>query len=178
MRAVVGAQLGGPDAYELTDLPRRAPGPGEVEVAVAVAGMGYVDALIASGGYQVKPPAPYVPSLEFAGRIERLGEGVAGLEVGQRVAAAAFGGGLAEYAVVPAMAATPIPDALDDGAAAGFVTNYMTAWHGLVDRAGLRAGETVLVLGAAGGVGVAAVQVARLAGARVIAGASTEEKLA
>lgn len=176
MRAVVGTELGGPEAYELTEVPRRAPEAGEVEIAIEVAGMGYVDALIASGGYQVKPPPPYCPSLEFAGRIARLGEGVADLEVGQRVAAAAFGGGLAEYAAVPAASAAAIPDALDAGAAAGFITNYMTAWHGLVDRAGLRSGETVLVLGAAGGVGVAAVQVARLAGARVIAGASTEEK--
>ncbi|MEE4301284.1 MAG: NADPH:quinone oxidoreductase family protein [Pseudomonadales bacterium] len=176
MRAVVGAELGGPERYELTEAPRRAPDAGEVEIAISVAGMGYVDALIAAGGYQVKPPTPYVPSLEFSGRIERLGDGVTGFEVGQRVAAAAFGGGLAEYAVVPAAVVAPIPDALEAGAAAGFTTNYMTAWHALVDRAGLRAGETVLVLGAAGGVGVAAVQVARLAGARVIAGASTEAK--
>lgn len=176
MRAVIGEALGGPEAYALREVPRRAPGAGEVEVAISVAGMGYVDALIASGGYQVKPPPPYCPSLEFAGRVTRLGEGVCGLEAGQRVAAAAFGGGLAEYAVLPATAVSPIPAALDAGAAAGFITNYMTAWFALLDRAGLRAGETVLVLGAAGGVGVAAVQVARLAGARVIAGASTEEK--
>lgn len=176
MRAVVGTRLGGPEHYELTEVPRRAPGAGEAEIAIAVAGMGYVDALIAAGGYQVKPPPPYCPSLEYAGRITRLGDGVEGLEVGQRVAAAAFGGGLAEYAVLPAKAISPIPDALDAGAAAGFTTNYMTAWFALLDRAALRAGETVLVLGAAGGVGVAAVQVARLAGARVIAGASTEEK--
>ena len=178
MRAVIGEALGGPEAYAMTEVPRRAPGAGEVEVAVAVAGMGYVDALIAAGGYQVKPPPPYCPSIEFAGRISAVGEGVEGFTVGQRVAASGFGGGLAEFAVVSAHTASPIPDALDAGAAAGFITNYLTAWHGLLDRAELRAGETVLVLGAAGGVGVAAVQVARLAGARVIAGASSEAKRA
>ena len=178
MRAVVGDALGGPELYEMRETPVPEPGAGMVRVAVDVAGMGYVDALIAAGRYQVQPPPPYVPSIEYSGRIDALGPGVEGFAIGDRVAASGFGGGLAEYAIAPAASVSAIPDALDAGAAAGFITNYMTAWHGLVDRAGLQAGETVLVLGSAGGVGVAAVQVARLRGARVIAGASTPEKRA
>jgi NADPH2:quinone reductase len=114
--------------------------------------------------------------MEIAGTVMALGSGVSTLRVGDSIAASVFGGGLAEYAVVPAAAAHVTPAQLDPPAAAGFLVNYSTAWHALVDRAALRAGETVLVLGAAGGTGIAAVQVARLAGARVIAGASSAEK--
>jgi NADPH2:quinone reductase len=141
-----------------------------------VTGLGYVDALVARGQYQVKPPVPYCPGMEIAGTVAALGAGVEGFDVGDLIAASTFGGGLAEFAVVPAAAACRIPEQLDPRAAAGFLVNYTTAWHALIDRAQLRPGETVLVLGAAGGTGIAAVQVARLAGARVIAGASTPEK--
>ena len=178
MRAVVGEALGGPELFEMKEIPVPEPGPRTVRIAVDVAGMGYVDALIAAGRYQVQPPPPYVPSIEFSGRIDALGADVRGLSVGDRVAASGFGGGLAEYAIAPAASVSVIPDALDAAAASGFITNYMTAWHGLVDRAQLQAGETVLVLGAAGGVGIAAVQVARMCNAQVIAGASTPEKRA
>ena len=176
MRAVVGQTLGAPENYHLVDVPRPEPGPGQVQIAVEVAGMGYVDALVARGRYQVKPPVPYNPGLEIAGTVSALGDGVDSLAVGDRVAASGFGGGLAEFSVVPVAAAHRLPERLDLKAAAGFVINYVTAWHGLLDRGQLQAGETVLVLGAAGGVGIAAVQVARLAGARVIAGASTAGK--
>ena len=124
-------------------------------------------------------PSPTVPGLEIAGTISAAGDGVEAFAVGDRVAGSGFGGGLAEYAVLPEQRRPPDSGhGLDFKAAAGFVINYTTAWHGLLDRGQLRAGETVLVLGAAGGVGIAAVQVARLAGARVIAGASTAEKRA
>jgi NADPH2:quinone reductase len=178
MRAVVGEALGAPENYHLVEVPVPEPGAGQVQIAVAVAGMGYVDALVSRGLYQVKPPVPYRPGLELAGTVTAVGEGVDSFAIGDRVAASGFGGALAEFAVVPAQAAHHLPEHLDLRAAAGFVINYVTAWHGLLDRGQLQAGETVLVLGAAGGVGIAAVQVARLAGARVIAGASTAEKRA
>lgn len=176
MRAVVGRELGPPENYELieTDLPE--PAEREIQIAVRVAGMGYVDALVSRGLYQVKPPVPYCPGLEIAGVVSKVGSAVESLALGDAVCASAFGGALAEYAVVPEAAVQVLPEALDLKAAAGFVVNYTTAWHGLLDRGHLQAGETVLVLGAAGGVGLAAVQVARLAGANVIAGASTAEK--
>jgi len=176
MRAVIGQELGPPENYELleTDVPQA--GPNELLVRVTVSGMGYVDALVSRGLYQVKPPVPYCPGLEYAGTVAAVGARVQGFDVGDRVAVSSFGGGLAEYAVTPAAAAHRIPDSFNLRVAAGFIVNYTTAWHGLIDRAGLRAGEIVLVLGAAGGTGIAAVQVARMAGARVIAGASTEQK--
>ncbi|MGE0622007.1 MAG: NADPH:quinone oxidoreductase family protein [Pseudomonadales bacterium] len=178
MRAVIGAELGPPEHYELleTDVPE--PGPGEVLVRVRVSGMGYVDGLVSRGLYQVKPTVPYCPGLEYAGTVAAVGERVTDVAIGDTVAVSAFGGGLAEYAVAPSAAVARLPATFDPGVAAGFIVNYTTAWHGLIDRAGLQPGETVLVLGAAGGTGIAAVQVARLAGARVIAGASTETKRA
>ena len=176
MQAVIGQELGTSACFERVEVDTPQPGTGEVLLQVLVAGMGYVDALVAQGRYQVKPPVPYCPSLEFAGRVVALGADVEGLAEGDIVAAAAFGGGLAEYAVVPAKAVQVLPPELDLEAAAGFIVNYTTAWHGLLDRGHLRAGERVLVLGAAGGTGIAAIQVAKLAGAHVIAGASTPKK--
>lgn len=176
MKAVVGEELGPSENYHLVEVPEPQPGPDEVLVAVQAAGMGYVDALVSQGKYQVKPPVPYCPGMEIAGTVAALGSEVSTLRIGDAIAASIFGGGLAEFAVAPAAAAYPIPEQLDPRAAAGFLVNYSTAWHALVDRAQVRAGETVLVLGAAGGTGIAAVQVARLAGARVIAGASSAQK--
>jgi len=178
MKAVIGQELGPPGNYTLIEVPTPEPGPAEVQIAVRIAGMGYVDALVSQGRYQVKPRTPYCPGMEIAGVITAKGGDVRDLEIGDAVTASGFGGGLAEFAVMPAAATYRIPEQLDERAAAGFIVNYTTAWHALVDRAQLRAGETVLVLGAAGGTGIAAVQVARMAGARVIAGASTAEKRA
>jgi NADPH2:quinone reductase len=176
MRAVMAEELGPPQNYRMMSVARPLPGAEDVQVKVLVSGMGYVDALVSRGLYQVKPPVPYCPGLEFAGVVTAVGAEVEGIRIGDTVAASAFGGGLAEYAVVPAGSAIRIPACLDMRAAAGFIVNYTTAWHGLLDRGQLRAGENVLVLGAAGGTGIAAVQIARMAGARVIAGASTQEK--
>jgi NADPH2:quinone reductase len=178
MKAVIGESLGPPECYQLTEIDRPEPGRGQVQIAVETAGMGYVDALVSRGLYQVKPPVPYCPGLELAGTVSAVGDAVDSLKVGDRVAASTFGGALAEYAVVHEAGVQVIPECLDPRAAAGFLINYTTAWHGLLDRGSLQTGETVLVLGAAGGVGIAAVQVARLAGARVIAAASTPEKRA
>lgn len=176
MRAVVGEKLGSPENYALVEVAVPTPGPGEIQMQNLVSGMGYVDALVARGLYQVKPDVPYCPGLEFAGRVTALGSGVDDFAVGDLVTASGFGGGLAEYSVVAAKAAARIPASLDLRAAAGFIVNYITAWHGLLDRGALQEGETVLVLGAAGGTGIAAIQVARMAGARVIAGASSAAK--
>ena len=176
MKAVIAEQLGPSGNYQLIETPIPEPGPGQLQIKVLVAGMGYVDGLVSRGLYQVKPGVPYCPGLEMAGTVSKLGADVSAFTVGDRVSASAFGGGLAEYAVVEANSVAPLPSRLDIRAAAGFLVNYITAWHGLLDRGQLQAGETVLVLGAAGGVGLAAVQIARLAGARVIAGASTATK--
>ncbi len=178
MRAVVGEELGGVENYAFAEVPIPEPKAGEVLIKVSVSGMGYVDGLVSRGLYQVKPEVPYTPGLEFAGTIAALGEGVESLVVGDVVAGSGFGGGLAEYAISSAGAITKLPSDFDIRLAAGFGLNYTTALHGLLDRGALKSGETVLVLGAAGGTGIAAVQVAAMAGARVIAGASTPEKRA
>ncbi len=151
---------------------------GQVRVRVRAAGASLLDALIASGRYQVKPPLPFSPGSEFAGEVEAVGPDVTTLKIGQRVMAGGFTGGFAESAVVPAVAAVPMPDGMSFETAAGFRTNYMTALHGFRQRAALQPGETVLVLGAAGGVGSAAIEIAKVMGAQVIAAASTPEKRA
>ena len=176
-RAVVARELGGPANYALADMPGSAPAAGQVKLRVAAAGVSYVDVLIASGGYQVRPATPFVPGTECAGSILAIGEGVEGLEIGQRVAAGCgLGGAFAEEAVVPAGSVIPIPDAIGFAAASGSYVSCQTAYHALVQRGRLQAGETLLVLGASGGVGTAAVEVALALGARVIASASTAKK--
>jgi NADPH2:quinone reductase len=175
MKLVEAAALDSIADYRLITREPPVPGPGEALVRVAACGVGYVDALVALGRYQVKPPLPHTPGSEVAGVIEALGDGVSGLRVGQRVMAQARGG-FAELALAPSAAVTPIPDGMAFEQAAGFRINYLTAIHGLVDRAGLQSGERLLVIGAAGGVGMAAVQVGALMGAEVIACASTLEK--
>ena len=178
MQAVIGERLGGPENYHLIEVDTPEPGPKDLQIEIQVAGMGFVDALVSRGLYQVKPDVPYCPGLEFAGVVSGVGEAVNDFQMGDPVTASGFGGGLAQYAVVPATTAVKLPRDFDMRVAAGFIVNYVTAWHGLVDRGALKAGETVLVLGAAGGTGIAAIQVAKMVGARVIAGASTEEKRA
>jgi NADPH2:quinone reductase len=176
MRAVVGRELGPAEHYDLVEIPRPEPKHGEVCVKVHAVGVGYVDALVAAGRYQVRPPTPFPPGMEFSGTIERLGAGVESCSVGDAVMTNAMGGGMAEFVVVGANAISPIPTGLSFEQAAGFRTNYMTAYHALVDRASLRKGDAVLVLGASGGVGAAAVDVANALGAHVIAACSTKAK--
>lgn len=177
-RAVVADTFGPPEAYELRDLPARALKAGEVRVAIKAAGISYVDVLTAEGRYQVKPPLPFIPGSEAAGVVSETGEGVTGLSIGQRVSVSGWGGLFAEEAVLPARMVRAMPDGLDFAEAAVFPVSYATAWHALVDRGQLRAGETLLVLGAGGATGYAAVQVGKHLGARVIASASTESKRA
>ena len=154
------------------------PGPGDVLIAVQAAALNYFDTLITRGKYQSKPPLPFSPSAEVAGVVEALGPGVDGVRVGERVMAYLGWGGAREKVIARAEALVAIPDGVSDAVAAGVSVTYGTAIHGLKDRGHLQAGETVAVLGAAGGAGLAAVEIAKLMGARVIAVASSPEKLA
>jgi NADPH2:quinone reductase len=177
MRAIIAETLESLDSYAEREAPVPEIGPGGVRIRVAACGVGYVDSLVALGRYQVKPPLPHVPGQEVAGVVDAVGAEVTGLAVGQRVVAMAARG-FAELAAAPAALTWPIPDALPFAEAASLPLNYLTALHGLADRGRLAAGETLLVLGAAGGVGSAAVQVGKALGARVVAAASTDAKRA
>ncbi|MDR3506933.1 MAG: NADPH:quinone oxidoreductase family protein [Caulobacteraceae bacterium] len=177
MKAIQADDLTSIDSYRQIELPTPQPGEGQVLIRVEACGVGYVDALVALGRYQVKPPLPHIPGSEIAGRIEAVGAGVSGLAPGDRVMAVGRGG-FSEFSLAPAQSVSPIPPAMSAEQAAGFRINYLTALHGLRDRAQLRHGERLLVFGAAGGAGMAAVQVGRALGAHVIAAASTAEKRA
>jgi NADPH2:quinone reductase len=176
MKAVIGRELGPPATYRLEDLPARSPGPGELRVGVHYAGVSFVDVLTARGGYQVKPPTPFIPGSEFSGVVLEVGEGVTGFAAGDRIAGGSFGGVFAEEVVMSAASANKVPAGADMAEAAVLRSSFLTAVYALRWRGGLKAGETVLVLGAGGAVGVAAVQVAKAHGARVIASASSEDK--
>ena len=177
MRRVETNNLDSIDHYQLRQVADPVAAAGEVLIRVAACGVGYVDALEALGRYQVRPPLPHVPGQEISGWVEALGPGVVGLAVGDRVITQTHGG-FAELAVAAAETLVKIPDGMDFIQAAGFKINYLTAYHALHDRAALQAGETLLVIGAAGGVGSAAVQIGKCLGATVIAVASTPEKRA
>jgi NADPH2:quinone reductase len=177
MRAIQASDLSSIDSYRSVELPLPSPGVGEVRIKVAACGVGYVDALVALGRYQVKPTLPHVPGGEAAGWIDAVGERVDGLVVGTRVLAQ-VGGGFAQFALATAASVRVLPDRMSMAQAAGFRVNYVTALHALRDRAHLKPGETLLVVGAAGGTGLAAVQIGKLMGARVIGVASTEIKRA
>ena len=167
----------GVEALAWKDLPTPQPKAGEVRIAVRAASLNFPDLLIVQNKYQVKPPLPFVPGSEYAGHVEAVGEGVTHLKPGDAVAAIGSTGGFATHAIAPAASVVPLPDGFDIEDAAAFAFTYGTSHHALIDRGALKAGETVLVLGAAGGVGTAAVQIAKAAGARVIAAASSKDKL-
>lgn len=177
MKALLCKTLGGPEELVIEDLPAPAPGPGEVRVRVAVAALNFFDTLIIAGRYQVKPDLPFSPGAEAAGVVDALGEGVTGFRVGERVIAHLGYGACREAVVVPAAALSRVPDGVSDEQAAGLTVTYGTSLHALKDRAALRPGETLAVLGASGGVGLAAVELGRAMGARVIACASSADKL-
>ncbi|MDO8423185.1 MAG: NADPH:quinone oxidoreductase family protein [Parvibaculum sp.] len=176
MRAIRCVNYGEPSGLTIENLDEPVPGPGEVLIDVEAAGLGYVDALFVRGTYQVKMPLPFVPGSEVAGTIEAVGEGVSSDLIGTRVMALSPRGALAEKIAIPAVVCTSLPDDMSTSAAAGFIVSYCTALYGFETCGHLHAGETVLVLGAAGGVGMAAIDVAKAMGARVIAAASTAEK--
>ncbi|GAA5512891.1 narbonolide/10-deoxymethynolide synthase PikA2, modules 3 and 4 [Deinococcus carri] len=177
MRALICTAFAEPEALTVQTVPDPTPGPGEVVLDVQAAGVNYPDALMVMGQYQVKPPLPFTPGAEAAGVIAAVGEGVTHLRPGQRAVAFTGTGAFAEKLLAPAPVVMPLPDGLDVAVAAGLPLAYGTSMHALVDRAQLKEGETLLVLGAAGGVGLAAVMIGKALGARVIAAASTEEKL-
>lgn len=177
MKAIVCEAYGPVADLSFTDFPAPEAGPGEVVIDVTAAGVNYPDVLIVQGKYQTKPPLPFVPGAEAAGRIRAVGEGVSGFQVGDRVAAFTGQGAFAEQVRVPANQVWRLPEGVDMTVAPGILITYGTSYHALKDRAGLKAGETLLVLGAAGGVGITAVELGKRMGARVIAAASTPEKL-
>lgn len=178
MKAALCKSLDGPGAIVIEDIEPPVPAAGEAVVRVKAAALNFLDTLITRGKYQFKPELPFSPAAEIAGVVEAVGDGVTEVEVGQRVCGYIGWNGAREQVAVPAKLMIPIPDGVTDAAAAGVSVTYGTAMHGLKDRGGLKAGESVAVLGASGGAGLAAVEVARLMGARVIAVASSPEKLA
>jgi NADPH2:quinone reductase len=178
MRVAQFSEFGGPQALHLEEVAEPSPGADDVLIRVAAVGLNFFDTLLLRNQYQVSPPLPFSPGAEIAGTIEGLGGNVTDFKLGQRVVAYIGGNGCREKVVTKAKNAVPIPDGVSDEVAAGITITYGTALHGLKDRAGLQAGETVAVLGAAGGAGLAAVEIAKLMGARVIAVASSGDKLA
>ena len=178
MKAVVCTQHGGPDLLEVQDRPDLQAKKGQVRIAVAAAGVNFPDTLIIQNKYQFKPPLPFVPGSEVAGVIDQVGEGVTGFEVGDPVVGMDFMGGYASQMVLHQSAVLKHPKGMSSTQAAGVMMTYGTSIHALKQRATLQPGEVVLVLGAGGGVGLAAVEIAKAMGAEVIAAASSAEKLA
>ena len=178
MKAVVCRQFGPPEALVVEDLPSPRPGPGEAVVSVQAASVNFPDVLIIQNKYQVKPPLPFSPGSELAGVVKEVGAGVTQVKPGERVIAFASHGAFAEECLLPADRLVPLPQAMDFKTGAAFLLTYGTSHHALCNRADTRPGETLLVLGAAGGVGLAAVEIGKILGLRVIAAASSKEKLA
>lgn len=178
MRAIHCVSYGEPKDLTLVELAEPVPGAGEVVVAVEAAGLGFVDGLHVRGGYQVKKPLPFIPGGEIAGTVIALGIGAPSTLLGHRVVAFSAGGGLAERVVLPAAACVALPDGFSSRAAAASLVNYCTGLFGFVECGALQPGETVLILGAGGGVGMAAIDIAKSLGATVVAAASSESKLA
>ena len=168
----------GVDALQWKELPTPEPGAGQVRIRIEAASLNFPDLLIVQNKYQMKPPLPFVPGSEYAGVVEAVGDGVKHLKPGQRVACLSGTGGFGTHTLAPAALCMPLPEGFPAVDAAAFIMIYATSYHALMDRAQLKAGETVLILGAAGGVGTAAIQIAKAAGARVIAAASSDEKCA
>ena len=176
MRALLSHEPGGPDTLRLEDVAEPNPGPGELLIRVRASAINYPDVLIIENKYQLKPPRPFAPGGEIAGEIEAVGEGVEGWSAGDRVIAVTGFGGLAEKVVIPAKSAFRLPEERSFEEGAALLLTYATSIHALLDRGKLQAGQTLLVLGAAGGVGLAAVELGKAYEARVIAAVSSEQK--
>ena len=177
MKALLCTRYGTPDDLEFADVPNPEPGPGEAVVKVAAAALNFFDTLIIAGKYQTKPAMPFSPSAEFAGTVERVGAGVTGLKAGDRVLGYSGHGAARERIALSAERLVKLPDGVDFDRAAGLTVTYGTSLHALKDRAQLREGEMLAVLGASGGTGLAAVELGKIMGARVIACASSAEKV-
>jgi NADPH:quinone reductase len=178
MKAILCTRLGGPDDLELVDLPNPVPGPDEAVVRIEAAALNFFDTLIIAGKYQVKPTLPFSPAAEFAGTVAAVGVGVTSLAPGDRVLGHANYGAARERLAISVGKLMKLPDGLDFDRAAGLTITYGTSYYALKDRAALKPGETLAVLGASGGVGLAAVELGHAMGARVIACASSDDKLA
>lgn len=178
MKAVLCRQYGPPSTLVVAELPSPVPGPGQVLISVQAAGVNFPDALIVQGKYQSRPELPFTPGSEVAGIVQAVGPGVTEPLPGQSVIAFTSTGGFAEQVLVAADRTLPLPSGMDFVTASAFVVTYATSYHALKDRAAMQPGETLLVLGASGGVGLTAIQLGKLMGARVIAAASSEDKLA
>ena len=178
MKAVLCKQFGPPESLVVEDLPSPQAGPGEVVVSVKAASVNFPDVLIIQNKYQFKPPLPFSPGSELAGTVKEVGPGVKGYKPGDKVIAFTTFGAFAEEVKTEAARLLPLPEGMDFASGAAFLLTYATSDHALRDRAALKAGETLLVLGAAGGVGLAAIEIGKALGARVIACASTDDKLA
>ena len=176
MQAWICESLAGVGALQWREQPTPQPGPGQVRIAVRAASLNFPDLLIVEGKYQVRPPLPFVPGSEYAGHVEALGEGVSAPAPGSAVAVIGSSGGFATHACADAARVIALPPGFEVEHGAAFAFTYGTSLHALADRAQLQPGETVLVLGAAGGVGTAALQIAKAMGARVIAAASSADK--
>jgi len=177
VRAVLCKDFGPPESLVIEDVAEPRLESGQVRIAVKTCGVNYADLLMIAGKYQIKPPMPFSPGFEFAGDVIEVADNVTDIEPGQRVVAAAFFGGMAEQVCVPYEKVLPLPDFIDYMQAAAFLISYGTSYHALKQRATLQAGETLVVLGAAGGVGLAAVEIGKMMGATVIAAASSADKL-
>lgn len=176
MKALLSRLPGGPETLTLEDLPEPVAAPGRVVVQVKACGVNFPDTLLIEDRYQARPDRPFAPGGEIAGVVTALGEGVAGLSVGDRVLSLPLWGGMVERMSLPADGVFPIPDSMPFDEAAAFLGGFGTSYHALKDRAAIRPGETLLILGAAGGVGMAAIALGKAMGARVIAAASTAER--
>lgn len=177
MKAVLCTQFGGPETLQVADIESPVAGPGEVVVAVRAAGLNFFDTLIIENKYQYKPELPFSPGAEIAGEISSLGDGVEGFRIGDRVMTCTGWGGARAEMAVPHETLIKMPDELEFVVAAGLIVTYGTSLHALKDRANMQPGETLAVLGASGGVGQAAVEIGKAMGARVIACASSDDKL-
>jgi len=178
MKAVLCSRFGGPDDLEIKDIPPPVAGPGEAVVAIRAAALNFFDTLLIAGKYQHKPPFPFSPASEFAGVVESVGPGVGGFDPGDRVMGWMGSGAARERVAIKVDRLVRLPDGLDFDRAAGLTVTYGTTVHALRDRAELKPGETLAVLGAAGGTGLAAIELGKVMGARVIACASSADKLA
>jgi len=176
MKALLSREAGGPETLRVEEIPDPAPGPGELLVRVRACAINYPDVLIIEDKYQLKPPRPFAPGSEIAGEVEAVGEGVQGWAPGDRLIAAVGFGGLVEKIVIPAARAIPLPGERSFTEGSALLLTYATAIHALADRGRLETGQTLLVLGAAGGVGIAAVEIGKALGAKAIAAVSSEEK--
>ena len=177
MKAILCENWGLPETLVIAQLPDVVPGPGQVAIDVEAAGVNFPDVLIIQNKYQFKPELPFTPGSELSGVVRAIGEGVKNINIGDKVIAFIGHGAFAQQVVVPFNSIIPIPPGIDFDTAAAMTLTYCTSYHAVVDRAQLTAGETMLVLGAAGGVGLAAIEIGKALGARVIAAASSDEKL-